>query len=62
MESNEPGERTPLIATITVGPPRQRYEHDAVRRFFTIAAILCLVVAAFIFLLLFPLLEYVLRV
>lgn len=53
----ESNERTPLIATITVGPPRQRYEHDAIRRFFTIAAISCLIVAAFIFLLLLPLLK-----
>lgn len=54
MQSNE---RTPLIETVTVTPPRQRYEYDSIRRFFTIAALLCLVIAAFIFLLLLPLLE-----
>ncbi|KAK8908371.1 hypothetical protein QC760_002748 [Botrytis cinerea] len=54
MESNE---RTPLIATVIVGPPRQRYQHNTIRRFFTIAATCCLIVAVVIFLLplsLFP--------
>ncbi|KAG4030312.1 hypothetical protein MFRU_012g00540 [Monilinia fructicola] len=54
MESNE---RTPLIATVSVGPPRQRYQHDTIRRFFTIAAVCCLIAALFIFLLVLPLLE-----
>ncbi|ESZ93707.1 hypothetical protein SBOR_5892 [Sclerotinia borealis F-4128] len=36
MESNE---NTPLIATVSVRPPRQRYQNDTIRRFFTIAAI-----------------------
>jgi len=34
MESNE---RTPLIAIVLVAPPRQRYLHSAVRRFFIAA-------------------------
>jgi N-acetylated-alpha-linked acidic dipeptidase len=34
MESNE---HTPLIATVRVRPPRQRYSHNVVRRFCTIA-------------------------
>jgi N-acetylated-alpha-linked acidic dipeptidase len=34
MESNE---RTPLIATVQVAPPRHRYSHNVVRRFCTIA-------------------------
>ena len=34
MESNE---RSPLIATVRVAPPRQRYRHNVVRRFFTVA-------------------------
>jgi N-acetylated-alpha-linked acidic dipeptidase len=34
MESNE---RTPLIATVLVAPPRQRYRYSCIRRFFTIA-------------------------
>jgi N-acetylated-alpha-linked acidic dipeptidase len=34
MESNE---RTPLIATVLVAPPRQRYRHGFIRRLFTVA-------------------------
>ncbi|KAI9742885.1 MAG: hypothetical protein M1818_003614 [Claussenomyces sp. TS43310] len=34
MSSNE---RTPLIATVQVAPPRQRYSHDVLRRFCTVA-------------------------
>lgn len=34
MASNE---RTPLIATVRVAPPRQRYQHGTVRRFFSVA-------------------------
>ena len=30
-------ERTPLIATVRVAPPRQRYQHSIIRRFFTVA-------------------------
>ena len=30
-------ERTPLITTVRVGPPRRRYPHNAVRRFCTVA-------------------------
>jgi N-acetylated-alpha-linked acidic dipeptidase len=30
-------ERTPLIATVQVAQPRQRYRHSTIRRFFTIA-------------------------
>ncbi|KAH8899371.1 Zn-dependent exopeptidase [Thozetella sp. PMI_491] len=32
-----PNERTPLIATVRVGPPRRRYPHHVLRRFCTIA-------------------------
>ncbi|KAH9892042.1 Zn-dependent exopeptidase [Xylariomycetidae sp. FL2044] len=32
-----PHETTPLITTVTVAPPRQRYPHSTVRRFCTIA-------------------------
>src|SRR3954464_15722996 len=35
MDNNE---RTPLIATIHIAPPRQRYQHSTIRRFFTIAS------------------------
>lgn len=48
MESNE---RSPLIATVRVAPPRQRYRHNVVRRFFTIAfapAILAVVLLVFL--------------
>ncbi|KAF5872082.1 putative pa domain-containing protein [Botrytis fragariae] len=48
MENNE---RTPLIATVIVGQPRQRYQHNTIRRFFTIAATCCLIVAVVLFLL-----------
>ncbi|PQE31437.1 PA domain-containing protein [Rutstroemia sp. NJR-2017a WRK4] len=44
-------ERTPLIATITVAPPRQRYQHHTVRRFCTLALSCCLLTATFFFLL-----------
>lgn len=36
-------ERTPLIATVRVGEPRQRYTHHVVRRFCTIAMTSCLI-------------------
>ena len=54
MESNE---RTPLIATVHISPPRQRYSHSVVRRFCTIALASCLIAAVVLFLLpitLFP--------
>lgn len=35
-------ERTPLIATVRVGEPRQRYTHNILRRFCTIALTSCL--------------------
>ncbi|TPX17197.1 uncharacterized protein E0L32_003315 [Thyridium curvatum] len=46
-----PGEHTPLIATVQVGPPRHRYPHNIVRRFCTIAlsSILIWFLAAFLF-------------
>lgn len=47
MESNE---RTPLIATVHVGPPRQRYPHSTIRRFCTIALFSSLVAATVLFL------------
>src|SRR5277367_2547442 len=34
MASNE---RTPLITTVRVAPPRQRYQHSTIRRFFSVA-------------------------
>jgi N-acetylated-alpha-linked acidic dipeptidase len=43
-----PSESTPLIQTIRVAPPRQRYTHSTVRRFFTIAST-CLLVAGLAF-------------
>lgn len=48
MESNE---RTPLIATVRVAPPRQRYHHSTVRRFCTIALCSTLVAVTILFLL-----------
>ena len=48
MESNE---RTPLIATVTVGRPRQRYNHSVVRRFCTIALGSSLIALLLLFLL-----------
>jgi N-acetylated-alpha-linked acidic dipeptidase len=47
MESNE---RTPLIATVRVAPPRQRYRHGTIRRFCTIALCSCLLAAIILFL------------
>jgi N-acetylated-alpha-linked acidic dipeptidase len=54
MESNE---NTPLIATVRVGPPRERYTHSFVRRFCTVALGSSLIALVVIFLLpvaLFP--------
>ncbi|KAH8592209.1 hypothetical protein B0O99DRAFT_654076 [Bisporella sp. PMI_857] len=45
-------ERTPLITTIHIAPPRQRYRHNTVRRFYTIAFVSTLIAATL--LLLFP--------
>ncbi|KAM5358937.1 hypothetical protein ACJZ2D_014859 [Fusarium nematophilum] len=36
-------ERTPLIQTVYVGPPRRRYPHQTCRRFFTIASTVILI-------------------
>lgn len=43
-------ERTPLIATVRVGEPRQRYSHHVVRRFCTIALSSCLLAGFITFL------------
>jgi N-acetylated-alpha-linked acidic dipeptidase len=54
MASNE---RTPLIATVQVRPPRQRYRHSTVRRFFSVAfgsTVLFIIFFAFIPSLLVP--------
>jgi N-acetylated-alpha-linked acidic dipeptidase len=48
MESNE---QTPLIATVRVRPPRQRYSHNVVRRFCTIALGSSLIALTVLFLL-----------
>jgi len=48
MESNE---RTPLIATVLVDPPRRRYQHNVVRRFCTLCLFSALVIVTTIFLL-----------
>ncbi|TVY13524.1 putative glutamate carboxypeptidase [Lachnellula arida] len=44
-------ERTPLIATVHVAPPRRRYTHNIVRRFCTIALASSLVALVVLFLL-----------
>ena len=44
-------ERTPLIATVQVAPPRQRYTHQTLRRFCTIALNSSLVALFILFLL-----------
>jgi N-acetylated-alpha-linked acidic dipeptidase len=44
-------ERTPLITTVRVGPPRQRYRHNIVRRFCTIALGSSLIALVVLFLL-----------
>lgn len=42
-----PTEHTPLIQTVQVAPPRQRYPHQTIRRIFTVfIAIACVVVLA----------------
>jgi N-acetylated-alpha-linked acidic dipeptidase len=43
-------ERTPLIATVHVAPPRQRYRHSTVRRFCSIAFCSTLIAATILFL------------
>ncbi|EPE24752.1 PA [Glarea lozoyensis ATCC 20868] len=47
----EHDERTPLITTVQVGPPRQRYSHSIVRRFCTIALSSSLLALVVLFLL-----------
>lgn len=42
-------ERTPLIATVHVAPPRQRYQHGTLRRFCTIALFSTLIAAGILF-------------
>jgi N-acetylated-alpha-linked acidic dipeptidase len=44
-----PSESTPLIATVRAAPPRQRYSHHTIRRFFTIASASVLVVGFLFF-------------
>ena len=44
-------ERTPLIQTVIIAPPRQRYSHSTIRRFCTISLITTLIVIAILFLL-----------
>ena len=44
-------ERTPLIQTVIIAPPRQRYSHSTIRRFCTISLITTLTVIAILFLL-----------
>ncbi|KAI1500144.1 hypothetical protein F5X99DRAFT_387147 [Biscogniauxia marginata] len=36
-EAKMANERTPLITTVAIGPPRQRYPHQTLRRFCTVA-------------------------
>lgn len=48
MESNE---QTPLISTVRVAPPQQRYSHSTVRRFCTLALSSTLIAGSIIFLL-----------
>jgi N-acetylated-alpha-linked acidic dipeptidase len=43
-------ERTPLITTVTVGTPRQRYPHQTLRRFCTIALVSSLITLLITFL------------
>jgi len=45
-----PNERSPLIATVPVGRPRQRYPHNVLRRFCTIALSSTLIAFSFLFL------------
>ncbi|CAG8980756.1 hypothetical protein HYALB_00011334 [Hymenoscyphus albidus] len=46
-----PNERSPLITTVRVGQPRQRYSHGTVRRFCTIALCSSLIALVVLFLL-----------
>ncbi|KAL9112083.1 MAG: hypothetical protein Q9187_007830 [Circinaria calcarea] len=46
------GEQTPLLQTVRVAPPRQRYTHSAIRRFCTVALAASTVVVVVLFLLL----------
>ncbi len=45
-----PTERTPLVATVRVAPPRRRYRHNVLRRFCTIALSSTLIGFAVLFL------------
>lgn len=47
-------ERSPLLQTVAVAPPRQRYSHSTLRRFCTIALSSALVVVVICFLVPFP--------
>ena len=56
MNSNEkaamaPGEQTPLLQTVRIAPPRQRYTHSAIRRVCTIALAISTIVVIVLFLL-----------
>ncbi len=45
-----PNEQTPLITTVIVAPPRERYSHNYIRRFCTAALSLTLLVVVILFL------------
>ncbi len=45
------GERTPLLQTVVIAPQRQRYTHNTIRRFCTVALVSALVVISILFLL-----------
>ncbi|KAI9790757.1 MAG: hypothetical protein M1835_000785 [Candelina submexicana] len=45
-------EQAPLLQTVRIAPPRQRYPHTTLRRFCTIALSTCLIIAVVLFLLL----------
>ncbi|EQL02854.1 glutamate carboxypeptidase 2 [Ophiocordyceps sinensis CO18] len=47
---NRRSERTPLLQTVRVGPPRRRYPHSTFRRFCTIACVSLLICGLFSFL------------
>ena len=50
-EKMDNDERTPLITTVYVAPPRQRYRHSTIRRFCSIAFFCTLIAGTFVFLL-----------
>ena len=45
-----PNEQTPLLTTVIVAPPRQRYSHNYVRRFCTVALGITLLIVVVLFL------------